>query len=312
MKHAPRKQPRHVAPAALFLVALLAAAFAANDGRAFDNRATDARATDTHASDAAKPFPFEPSEELVYQADFSKAIIRGLEIAEFRFTSGRAPVTENAHAPDASATQAQNLVFKSEARARGWFHKLFGLDFHYTQESVVDPANFLILRTTKLDEQGKRVRQSVAEFDRRADRFTWTLRNPNDPNSTPRVVTGTVRDAAHDFISAVYYLRTQRLAVGQSYDLAVSDDGRTYHVPVKITARRALSSVVGKVQALRLEVDLFGEGHLVDDRRGSMTVWITDDARHLPVRSHIETDFGTLDVKLKQVTGGIAGATRRR
>jgi Protein of unknown function (DUF3108) len=249
---------------------------------------------------------------LVYQADFSKAIIRGLEIAEFRFTSGRAPAAENARASDPASTRAQNLVFKSEARARGWFHKLFGLDFHYTQESVVDPSNFLILRTTKLDEQGKRVRQSVAEFDRGADRFTWTLRNPNDPNSTPRVVTGTVRDAAHDFISAIYYLRTRRLAVGQSYDLVVSDDGQTCHVPVRVASRRSLSSAVGKVQALRLDVDLFGEGHLIGDRQGTMTIWITDDARHLPVRSHIETDFGTLDVKLKQVAGGVAGATGRR
>jgi hypothetical protein len=307
MKSATRQRIRRAALAALFCAALSATAFAAGDGPAVDARPPDA----SRASEAAKPFPFEPAEELVYQADYSKAILRGLEIGEFRFTTGRAPAGESAAAAGPAPSQ-QNLVFKGEARAKGWFRKLFGLDFHYTHESVVDPSNFLILRTTKHDEQGKRVRDSVAEFDRRADRVTWTSRNPNNPAAAPRVVTGTVRDAAHDFISAIYYLRTRPLAPGQSYDLAVSDDGITYHVPVRVAERRRVSSVVGRVQALRLDVDLFGKDRLVNDHAGSMTVWLTDDARRLPVRARIDTDVGTLDVKLKQVTGGVAGAANRR
>jgi hypothetical protein len=259
---------------------------------------------DDHAPPAAKAFPFEPSEELVYQADYSKLMVRGLEIAEFRFTSSRAPAGAVANADSSSTIQTQNLVFNSDARAKGWFHKLFGMDFHYTQQSLVSPEGFLILRTTKRDEQDKRVRESVAEFDRRADRVTWTERNPNDPAAAPRVVTSTVRDAAHDFISAIYFLRMQRLAVGQSYDLVVSDDGQTYHVPVKVSERRALSSVVGKVQTLRLDVEMFGKGHLVDNRQGTMTLWITDDPRRLPVRARLDIDIGTLDIKLKQVNGG--------
>ncbi|MDT7542739.1 MAG: hypothetical protein QOE33_2643 [Acidobacteriota bacterium] len=263
-----------------------------------------AHAMDTPA--AAKPLPFEPSEELIYQADFSKLMLRGIEIAEFHFTAGRAPSNDNSHVVAASTALAPNIVFKGDARARGWFRKLFNFDFHYTHESIVDPSNFLILRTTKLDEQGKRVRQSVAEFDRKADRVTWTERNPNDPNATPRIVTGVLRDAAHDFISAIYYLRTQPLAPGQTFELALSDDGQTYHIPVKVSERRALNSVVGKVQTLRLNIDIFGAGRLVDDRQGSMALWVTDDARHLPVRARLDTDIGTLDIKLKKVTGGIA------
>jgi hypothetical protein len=259
------------------------------------------------ATDAAKPLPFEPDEELFYQADFSKLMLRGIEIAEFHFTAGRAHATADAHShANGSQLPANNLVFKGDARARGWFRKLFGLDFHYTHESVVDPANFLVLRTTKLDEQGKRVRASVAEFDRKSDRVTWTERNPNDQNATPRIVTGMLRDAAHDFISALYFLRTQPLAPGQNLELVISDDGQTYRIPVKVAERKTLKSIVGRVQTLRLDIGLFGAGRLIDDRKGTMTLWLTDDARRLPVRARIDADIGTLDIKLKKVTGGIS------
>jgi hypothetical protein len=301
MKFQPRHQIRCLALAALVCVALFPVVSGASGERAADT------------PDAAKPLPFEPSEELIYQADFSKLMLRGIQIAEFHFTAGRAPSNDNSHAvSEASATLTPNLIFKGDARAKGWFRKLFNFDFHYTHESIVDASNFLILRTTKLDEQGKRVRESVAEFDRKADRVTWTERNPNNPSAAPRVVTNTLRDAAHDFISAIYYLRTQTLTPGQTLELALSDDGQTYHIPVKVFERRTINSVVGKVQTLRLDIGLFGAGRLVDDRQGTMALWITDDARHLPVRARLDTDIGTLDIKLKKATGGIAIPPRRK
>jgi hypothetical protein len=251
---------------------------------------------------AAKPLPFEPDEELFFQGDFSKLMLRGIEIAEFHFTAGRAPAS---NAANGARPAAPNIVFRGDVRAGGWFRKLFGIDFHYSQESLVDPNGFLILRTTKLDEQGKRVRASVAEFDRKADRVTWTQRNPNDADAGPRIVTNTIRDAAHDIVSALYYLRTQPLAPGQGFELVVSDDGQTRRVPVRVFERKVMKTVAGRVPTLRLEVGLFGEGRLVSDRKGDMMLWLTDDARRLPVRARLDADVGTLDIKLKKFTGGI-------
>ncbi|HVF43608.1 MAG TPA: DUF3108 domain-containing protein [Pyrinomonadaceae bacterium] len=270
----------------------------------FSNALSSGGTGSADAPAAARPLPFEPEEELFFQGDFSRLMLRGIEIAEFHFTAGRA--TTASSAPDNPPPAQPNIVFKGDVRAKGWFRKLFGIDFHYSQESLVDANGFLILRTTKLDEQGKRVRTSVAEFDRRADRVTWTQRNPNDANADPRVVTNTIRDAAHDIISAIYYLRAQPLAPGQSLELVVSDDGQTYRVPVRVFERKVLKTVAGRVPTLRLEVGLFGEGHLVDDRKGEMTLWLTDDARRLPVRARLDAEVGTLDIKLKKFTGGIS------
>jgi hypothetical protein len=285
--------------AKIFRLALVALACAA----AFSVVTPASGVSRADAPVAAKPLPFEPEEELFFQGDFSKLMLRGIEIAEFHFTSSRAPA---ANAVNNSQPAPQNIVFKGDVRAKGWFRKLFGIDFHYNQESLVDPNGFLILRTTKLDEQGKRVRASVAEFDRKADRVTWTQRNPNDANADPRVATSMIRDAAHDIISAIYYLRTQPLAPGQSFNLVVSDDGQTYHVPVWVFERKTMKTVAGRVATLRLGIGLFGDGHLVSDRKGEMNLWLTDDARRLPVRARLDADVGTLDIKLKKFTGGIS------
>jgi hypothetical protein len=289
---------------ALALVALLSLAATGNDPGPNVRPADD--------SQAAKPLPFQPDEELIYQADFSKLMLRGIEIAEFRFTVERErPLAETrpvaaaaAGAPAQAQQQHQpdNLVFKGDVRAKGWFRKIFGIDFHYNHESTVAPDTLLILHTSKLDEQGKRVRVSDAVFDRTTNVVTWTERNPNDPQSEPRVVRNVLDGAAHDIISAIYFLRTQQLRPGQSFELAVSDSGQTVRVPVRVTERKTVKSVVGRVPTLRVEVGLFGAGRLVNDREGEMTLWITDDARRLPVRARLSADVGTLDIKLKKVS----------
>lgn len=299
----------------LALVALLASATFASGG----NGSTSASAV-SNDSQTPKPLPFEVDEELIYQADFSKLLLRGIEIAEFRFTVERAQPLAEARTTDAAAAsataaasastatpanaaaQSSNLVFKGDVRAKGWFRKIFGIDFHYNHEATVAPDTLLILHTSKLDEQGKRVRVSDAVFDRATNVVTWTERNPNDPQAEPRVVRNVLDGAAHDFISAIYFLRTQQLRPGQSFELAVSDSGQTVRVPVRVLERKTVKSVVGRVPTLRVEIDLFGAGRLVNDRQGEMTLWITDDARRLPVRARLTADVGTLDIKLKKVS----------
>ena len=249
--------------------------------------------------------PFEPDEELTYQADFSRLMLRGIEIAEFRFTVGREAPAQSAQqaagAPQVSARPADNLVFTGDVKARGWFRKLFGIDFHYNHEATVEPGSLLILRTAKLDEQGKRVRTSEAVFDRATNVVTWTERNPNDAQAQPRVVRNVLDGAAHDFISAIYFLRAQALKPGQAFELSVSDSGQTVRVPVRVVERKTLKTVVGRVAVLRVDLGIFGAGRLVNDRKGEMSLWITDDARRLPVRARLSADIGTLDIKLKKV-----------
>lgn len=262
------------------------------------------------AATTPKPLPFEPDEQLTYEGEFSKLLLRGINIAEFKFTVERAKPTAPPESDGKTTPAPANLIFKGDVLAKGWFRKLFGIDFRYNTESVVEPNSFLILSNTTRDEQGKRLRTSEAVFDRVHNLLTWTQRNPHDPQSQPRVVTAPLQNASHDLISAIYFIRTQTLEPGLTFELNVSDAGAVYRIPVKVGARKRMKSVVGRVQTIRVDLEIFGAERLVD-RKGEMSLWITDDARRLPVRARVSTDIGTLDITLKKVSGGNAATARR-
>ena len=91
----------------------------------------------------------------------------------------------------------------------------------------------------------------------------------------------------------------QPLKIGETIEIRVSDSGVVYRIPIKITAREQLKTVLGKVWTLRLEPEIFGDKGVLPDE-GKMILWFTDDARRLPVRSQIQSPVGRIEIKLKQ------------
>ncbi len=251
--------------------------------------------------------PFETSEELVYEGEFSRALFRGINVAELRFTSARMPAaTAGAQGQPAAPT----LRFTLEAVSKGILRKLFGLNFRQRVESTVEPQSFSVLQTNKVDEQGKRQRISEAVFDRSTGKVVWTERDPNDPARPPRVVTNQLSGAVQDIASAFYFLRTQPLALGQSFEMLVSDSGQIYRTPVRVTERKKMKTVLGQVWTLRVEPEIFGEGHLLRGK-GKLSIWFTDDERRIPVKAHISNELGTLVIKLKSKTDGARAKAER-
>jgi hypothetical protein len=254
-------------------------------------------ASDSKRKDTGK-LPFEPAEELVYEGEFSRALLRGLNVAELRFTANRTQTSSTQNANGQAPASA--LRFTLDAVTKGLLRKLFGLNFRQHIESTVEPASFSVLQTTKLDEQGKRKRTSEAVFDRSAGKVVWTERDPTDPGREPRVVTNQMSGAVQDIASAFYYLRTQPLAPGSSFQVMVSDSGQVYSIPITVSEKKTMKTVLGKVQTLKVDADIFGENRLLRGK-GKMSIWFTEDARHIPVRARINNEMGTLDITLKRI-----------
>jgi hypothetical protein len=240
------------------------------------------------------------TEELVYEGEFSKALLRGINVAELRFTVNREPAAATSANAGTQNQRAANLHLTMEAVSKGILRKLFGLNFRQRFDSTIEPTSFAVLQTNKIDEQGKRHRISEAVFDRNAGKVVWTERDPNDPNRPPRVVTNQLSGAVQDIATAFYYLRQQPLALGQSFEMLISDSGQVYRTPVRVTQRKKMKTVVGEVWALRVEPEVFGEGRMLRGK-GKMSIWYTDDERRLPVKAQINNELGTLDIKLKKV-----------
>jgi hypothetical protein len=242
--------------------------------------------------------PFSNGEELVYQAEFNKGLLRGVDVAEFRFKATIEPV------PTRGLAGNDPVIVRlvGDVISRGLFPRIAGFRFHEHVESTVDPNPFTALRTNKREEQGKRLRVSEAVFDHAARKVTWTEGDPNQ-SQPPRINELEFSEPIQDILTVIYFLRTQKLEVGKSFDVPLSDSGKVFRFAVAVVERKQVKTVLGRVSAVRIEPALFGENGLVRSR-GSLSIWITDDSRRLPVKAQLKVDLGTFDITLKRVSTG--------
>jgi hypothetical protein len=246
--------------------------------------------------------PFEPAEQLFYEAEFSRSIFRKLDVADFKFSVGRTLLSDLATtAGDSKSEAPYSLVFNAEVSSKGFFTRLFNLNFRELVESVVEPRSFTMQRTKIHDEQGKRVRTTEAVFDRSKGKMSWTQREPNNPSREPRHIVTDFSGQLQDVLSAIYFIRTQPLEVGKSFEVFIGDGGRVYRTPVKVTEKKRMKTILGRVEVVKIDPELFGPDRLIDNAKGQFSLWVTNDHRRIPVSAKIKTDYGTFDVKLKRI-----------
>lgn len=240
------------------------------------------------AQSSAKNNPFSAGEVLTYEGKLSKTIfLRGMDVADLTFSLGNTP-------------DGKYFVVSALANSKGSLPKLFNFNFRQVYESTVDKDKFRTLRTVKHDEQRDRVRDGEAIFDYEQKQVTYVETDPKDRMRPPRKIASAIREDTLDLLTGIYYIRQLPLAVGKTFELSVSDSGYVYKVPVRVTARERLDSILGKVWCFRIEPEVFGKKRLIEDE-GEMIIWITDDKRRIPVRSQIRTGMGKIEVKLKKI-----------
>ncbi|WP_263410306.1 DUF3108 domain-containing protein [Terriglobus tenax] len=101
-----------------------------------------------------------------------------------------------------------------------------------------------------------------------------------------------------DSLSAIFYVASQPIAVGQSTTLLLADSARVVPVTMKAEAREEIKTPAGTFQTIRMQPT--ADAGIVKNR-GNIWVWYTDDARHIPVqiRAHLPLVFGTITFRLQ-------------
>ena len=237
----------------------------------------------------AQALPFSPGEELLYQAEFNRGPLRGVNVGELRF-----------NVVDSVGSNGREQKLIGDAVGKGFLLKLFGSQFHLHVESIFTAEPFTVVHTNKLDEERKRVRFSEASFDHETRRAIWSDRDPTK-SQTPTSTTVAFTEPVQDILTVIYFMRTRHLEPGQSFDVPLVDGGHLYRFSVAVMERKKMKTVMGRVDVLRIEPSMFGDQGLVRGR-GTLSIWITEDVRHIPVKAQIKVPAGTFDIKLKQVT----------
>lgn len=231
---------------------------------------------------------FARGEQLLYKAEINRGLLRGFDVGELRFSAKLAT--------DRDDGRVVNLV--GDAISKGLLIRLTGSHFQFHVESVADADPFGVLRTKSSYRDKRGTTNSEATFDQAAGKAVWTESEPNQPSNATNL---DIKGPVHDVLSLIYFVRIQNLKLGQKLEVMMVDSGRVYRCEVNVLAGKKIGTPLGRVNTIRVEPAIF-EGDREVRPRGMMTIWMTDDARHLPVKAQIKAPIGNIDINLKRVS----------
>ena len=100
-------------------------------------------------------------------------------------------------------------------------------------------------------------------------------------------------------LSAFYYLRSfekGQLKVGDVIDMNVWIDDEMFPFRLKVTGSEEVKTKFGKVNCLKIIPSVIS-GRVFKDKEG-VTLWVTNDANHIPVSIKAELAVGSLKADL--------------
>jgi len=165
-------------------------------------------------------------------------------------------------------------------------------------ESWIDEKTFsssgFALRT---DEGGKRKQQDIFLNPITGEYKSRTAR----PNKNPNIETeaGRVTKGVQDYLSALYFLRRQTLAVGKQVFFVLFDGDEEKQVAFKIIRKETITVPAGTFPCFVGEVLVKTDTAYAPPPKARLFVWLSDDAKKVPVQFQAEPAFGQIDIKLK-------------
>jgi hypothetical protein len=235
-----------------------------------------------------QPLPFKTGETLFYEVGFSKLIFSGA-VGELKM-----------HVSRADAQKPGLLEIRADVTSKGFFPKFFGVKVNDRFNALVSSSDLGLYTSTKVLEEGKTRREQVSVINREAGRVSFTDRDLSDKSARPKVKEAASPSWVHDMLSACYFVRTQKLDEGDVIPIQISDGGEVFNIEVVAEKREEVKVDAGKFKTIKLNAKIF-DGRYIK-RSGEMFVWMSDDARRIPVRAKIKTSGATITIDLKRVS----------
>ena len=100
----------------------------------------------------------------------------------------------------------------------------------------------------------------------------------------------------YDAYSSFYYLRKLALEPGKSIYVSMLDNKDLYNVEVQVLRKERLKTVLGEVNTILIKPLITTEG--IFNRKGAIFIWLTDDARRIPVLMKTKVAIGSITATL--------------
>jgi len=227
-----------------------------------------------------RPVPFRAGEVLIYDVSWSTYL-----------TAGTLTVSVREKRPSFGSVA---YYVTGEGRPTPLLSKLYSL--YYKADTLVDVYTLLPQRGSTYSEESGRRRMKITRFNHAARTVQFEMQT-----ATVFKKELAVPPYSQDILSALVVIRALPLKTGTKITMPVCDGGDLYRATIVVGARELVRTGLGPMNALKIVP-------AVTDSRGrpsgrGMALWITDDARRLPVKLQAELAVGSFVLVLREAKG---------
>jgi hypothetical protein len=182
----------------------------------------------------------------------------------------------------------------AEAKPSSVIGKLYSL--YYKAESMLDTRTLLPSLATLYSDEGGRRRYKTTTFTGSGS-AVYEVKTATTVKTSLKVPA-----AVQDPLGVIYIIRALPLKAGLSLPIPVTDSGKTYTLRIRVGERESVKSGVGTLQAWKIVMSVSDAAGKATDT-DSLTLWVSDDARKLPVKFQANLTVGSVQLTLAKVSG---------
>jgi hypothetical protein len=267
-------RPATAGPTIVGLVVALIAALLPATGQ---TTASDSGASSTAGASQNNPGGLPGKETLDYDVEWRL------------ITAGHAKLEWYATPPKAHMGYEAKLHLDST----GLVSRLYHVQDLYTVEMTPTLCGESTVMTAH---EGSRNRETRVNFNPAARKASYVERDLNKNATIQREIQ--IPGCVYDVMGALYALRAIQLAPGHSTEFRMSDGKKSVSAKVEAEKVEDIKTPTGAVKAVRYQAYLFND--VLFHRNAHLYIWLSDDARKLPVQIQIRMQIaiGTITFKL--------------
>jgi hypothetical protein len=182
-------------------------------------------------------------------------------------------------------------VFEAAAETTPWVSRFFEARDRFRTSAGADLIPLVHQRFLR---EGRRVVDRAYAYDHGAR----NVRSADTAERAREAAAMALPLAAHarDSLTALWYVRTLPLAAGMQFDMPINEAGRNSKATIEVSGPETVEGLTGPQRAFRVQPRLTTR---VQRRQAAdATIWISDDARRLPLAADITAGFGRVRLKL--------------
>lgn len=230
--------------------------------------------TNRNSSTTSPRNPFIPGERLSYDvswADFIVAAELNIETDDRRSFDG---------------VEGYHVI--AQARTVGLVSGL-ALKVNDVYESYIDATTLKPFRAEKRSRHGKKESQSSVTIEKNTAKLS-TGRTMELPADT------------YDLAGLLFAIRGMDLTIGKSTTFTLIEDDKLYTIKAQPEGKEKVTTRAGTYETVKVATSMVKGRE--NDKLYNLRIFITPDARRLPVMITAEPSWGSVRVELTSVTGG--------